>query len=183
MDIQEILNNAVFASRQKELANSPQLLLGEMILKLEAIKNKSLPLFIDLMDKRPMGIESWRGRYAELAIETETFGSVNINEVVHDFGDGYKSYNIEKIGKENPTVEEWIEVLKKAIGRSFCGYKGDNFLMSKNTPVWLAEYGNSSFKINNEPIDEENYSNYKSVYFIDVEEKNDKVYLITKIEN
>ena len=55
--------------------------------------------------------------------------------------------------------------------------------MGKGTPVYLAEYGNSSFKIDDKPLDEENYSNYKTVYFIDVKEEDDKVYLVTGIED
>jgi len=183
MDIQHILDNAVAKARQEELTNSPQLLLGEIILKLEQVKNKKLPLFIDLMDKRPMGINSWRGSYCELAIKTENLGWYNTDIIEYESKEfDYKTYKQKSIGKKNPTVEEWIDVLKKAIGKTFTGYKGGNYLMSKNTPVWLAEYGNSSFKIDNNPIDEENYSNYKEVYFVDVKEEKDKVYLITKIE-
>jgi hypothetical protein len=158
MDIQTMLNNAVKAQRNEELKNSPQLLLGEMILKLEAVKDQSKPLFIDLMDKRPTDIGSWRGSYCELSIGTEG-------------GD-----------KENPTVRDWIKRLKQTIGKTFTGYKGGDFLMGKNTPVWLAEYGESSFKIDDKPLDKKDYSNYKSVFFIDVREDEGKVYLITKIE-
>ena len=182
MNLQTFLDNAVAKARQEEVANSPQLLIGELILKLEQVKNKKLPLFIDLMDKRPMGINSWRGSYCELAIETESLGCYNTDIVEYESKEfDYKTYKHKSIGKENPTVEEWIGVLKEAIGKTFTGYKGGNYLMSKNTPVWLAEYGNSSFKIDDKPIDEENYSNYKSVYFVDVKEEKDKVYLITKI--
>lgn len=180
MDFQTMLDNAVQAERQKELKNSPQLLLGELILKLESVKNKEIPLFIDIMDKRPKGIASWRGSYCELAIQTEDFGNYNGDKVTYksEYGDSYEDINI---GKENPTVAEWIDVLKEAIGKTFVGYKGGDFLMSKNTPVWLAELGSSSFKINDEEIDEKDYNNYKSVYFIDIKELDDKVYLITKI--
>lgn len=182
MDLQTILNNAVAAKRAERLKNSPQLMLGEMILKLEAIREKNKPLFIDIMDKRPKGINSWRGIYAELAIQTEDFGSYQTSEIeiVCEWGNIYK---YKQIGKESPTVAEWIEVLKEAVGKTFTGYKGGDFIMRKNTPIYLAEYGCSSFKIDDKPIDEKEYSNYKTVYFIDVKEKDDKVYLITGIEN
>lgn len=180
IDLQTMLDNAVQAQRQEELKNSPQLLLGELILKLEAVKNKKLPLFIDLMDKRPMGIGSWRGSYCELAIETEGFGCYN-GELEKDYGD-FQVYKQVSIGCKNPTVTQWIKVLKEAIGKTFVGYKGGDFLMSKNTPIWLAEYGSSSFIIDNKPIDEKDYSNYKQVFFVDVNEEKDKVYLVTKIE-
>jgi len=178
MDLQTMLTNAVQAGRQEELKNSPQLLLGEMILKLKAIKNKELPLFVDIMDKRPKGIDSWRGSYCELSIQTEDFGNYQ-GKIEKDYGD-FQTHEQISIGKENPTVAEWIEVLKEAQGKTFTGYKGGDFLMSKNTPVWLAEYSNSSFKTDNKKIDEKDYSNYKSVFFIDVKEEKDKVYLITK---
>lgn len=181
MDLQTIINNQMAASRAEELKNSSQLMLGEMILKLEAVKNKELPLFIDIMDKRPMGIDSWRGIYAELAIQTESFGNYNTDIVTYESSYG-NSYEQKKIGKENPTVAEWIEVLKEAVGKTFVGYKGGDYTMGKNTPVYLAEYGSSSFKIDDKEIDTKNYSNYKTVYFLDVQEQEDRVYLITGIE-
>jgi len=171
MDIQNILDNAVKTQRQEELKGSDQLMLGELILKLEAVKNKDLPLFVDFMDKRPKGIDSWRGIYAELSIQTEGFGAYNT-------GDSYKQ---KSIGKENPTVAEWIEVLKEAVGKTFVGYKGDDFLMGRNTPVWLAERGESSFKIDTKKNGEEDYKNYKNVFFVDVDEQKEKVFLVTKV--
>ena len=161
--MQTLIDNAIAKGRQEELATSPQLLLGELILKLEAVKNKELPLFIDIEEKRPMGIDSWRGSYCELAIQTERFGSYQTDEVEKEFDDGDIFYKHKEVGKENPTVAEWIEVLKEVIGKAFTGYKGGNFLMSRNTPVWLSEYGMGS-----------------TVYFIDVKEEDEKVYLVTK---
>lgn len=182
MDLQRILTNELKTQRAEELKKSPQLLLGEMILKLEAISNKELPLFIDLMDKRPMGIDSWRGSYDELSITTESFGNYNTDEVEYksEYGDSYKQ---KSIGKENPTVAEWIDVLKEAVGKTFVGYKGGDFTMGKGTPVYLAEYGQASFKTDNNEIDKKDYSNYKTTYFIDVREEKDKVYLITAFED
>ena len=183
MDLQTMLDNAVAAKRAEELKNSPQLLLGELILKLEAVKNKDLPLFIDLMDKRPNGIGSWRGIYAELAIQTEDSGSYQTEEIEKQFDDGYVIHKQRSIGKKNPTVAEWIDVLKEAVGKTFIGYKGGDFVMGKGTPVYLAEYGNSSFKIDDKEIDKKDYSNYKTTYFIDIREEKNKVYLITAFED
>ena len=183
IDFQTMVNNAVTAQRAEDLKNSPQLLLGELILKLEAVKNKDLPLFIDLMDKRPKGIDSWRGVYAELAIQTEDFGSYQTKETEKKFDDGDVFYKHKSIGKENPTVAEWIDVLKEAAGKTFTGYKGGDFTMGKGTPVYLAEYGDSSFKTDDKEIDEKDYSNYKTTYFVDVKEEKDKVYLVTAFEH
>lgn len=184
MDLQTILNNAVDAGRQQELANSPQLLLGEMILKLESISDKSKPLYIDLMNKRPMGLDSWRGIYKELAIQTKSLGSYNTDQVEKENPEyGITIWKKKEIGKENPTVGEWIGVLKESIGKTFNGYKGGEFTMSKNTPVWLAECGNISFNTDGKDIDEKNWSNYKKTYFVDVIEKDDRVYLVTAFED
>ena len=150
----------------------PQLLLGEIILKLEAVKNKKLPLFIDLMDKRPMGIDSWRGDYGELSIQTEDFGQYNTGIVKEKtpYGD---MHEMKIIGCENPTTAEWIGVLKEAVGKMFVGFKGGDFLMSEDTPVYLAEYGEAYFKTGDRIADR--------VYFVDVREDADKVYLITEL--
>lgn len=183
MDMQTMLNNAVEAQRQEELKNSPQLLLGEMILKLEAVADKSKPLYIDIRDLRPMGIDSWRGRYAELAIQTKSMGSYNSDEVEREYPEyGMTIYKPVTLGKKNPTVSQWIEVLKEAVGKTFTGYKGGDFTMGKNTPVWLAEYSDAGFMLDDKPLDGENYSNYKDVYFVDIREEKDRVYLVTKVE-
>ena len=183
MDLQTLLNNEVAAQRAEKLKNSPQLLLGELILKLESVKNKDLPLFINLMDKRPKGIDSWRGVYAELAIQTEDFGSYQTKEIEKKFDDGDIFYKHKSIGKENPTVAEWIDVLKEVVGKTFTGYKGGDFTMGKGTPVYLAEHGNSSFKTDDKEINEKDYSNYKTTYFVNVREEKNKVYLITAFED
>jgi len=161
MELQELMDNMIVARRAESLKNSPQLLLGELILKLEAVKNKNLPLFIDMTDERPMGIDSWRGSYDELAIQTASLGSYSTDVIEKEFSWG-TIYKSKGIGKKNPTVAEWIEVLKEAQGKTFTGYKGGDFLMTKNTPVWLSEHGVAD-----------------NIYFVDVREIEDKVYLVT----
>ena len=181
MNLETTIPNTIKEQKQEELKSSDQLMLSELISKLEAVKNKELPLFIDIMNKRPKGINSWRGCYAKLAIQTkdfgyyDTYGSEGKTEHI-------KSYKQKTIGKENPTVKEWIVILKKIIGKTFTGYKGGNFTMEKNTPVYLAEYSNASFKIDDKELDTKNYTNYKNVFFVDVKEQDKKVILVTKIE-
>ena len=67
MNIQTIINNEIRARRAEELKTSSQLLLNEIVLKLETIKDKTKPIFIDILEKRPKGIASWIGSYCELA--------------------------------------------------------------------------------------------------------------------
>ena len=118
MNLQEVLDNAVNAQRNEKLKTSPQLLLGELILKLEAVEKKDLRICFDFEYAFPTHLSSWRGSYCELAISFEFEGNA-------------------------PTVEEFLKKLNSAIGQTFTGYKGGDFTMGKNTPVWVANYGNS----------------------------------------
>lgn len=65
-------------------------------------------------------IDSYRGYYSDLQIEY----SQDIKEAL--------------------TTEELIKKLKKAIGKTFYGYKGGEFEMHEGTVVWLSNYGKTS---------------------------------------
>lgn len=116
--LQSILNNTIKAQRQKQMKTSPQFTLGEIILKLEAIKNKKLPVIFDIKKYHPIGIDSWRGSYCELALEYSTSAEVL-------------------------SLAEFTKILKDTIGKTLTGYKEGDFLMGKTTPVWVANYGES----------------------------------------
>lgn len=62
-------------------------------------------------------LRSYRGYYADLAFEPE---------------DGIT------------TVGVVIERCRAAMGREFTGYKGGEFLMGENTPLWVSGYGYAS---------------------------------------
>ena len=99
--------------------------MGELILKCEAIAAKDYKrsggeapwVEFDFCGARPVGMDSWRGIYAELAINFEF--------------DGYTH------------LPDFIKMLKEANGATFTGYKGGEFTMSRSTPVWVANYGKS----------------------------------------
>lgn len=118
MDIQTMLNNAVTSARKESLAKSPQLTLGELILKLDAVSDKSKEVSFAFEYARPTEFDSWRGSYCELAI-----------------GFDFES--------KNPTTEEFLSKCREAVGKTYQGYKGGDFTMSRQTPVWVANYGNS----------------------------------------
>jgi hypothetical protein len=67
---------------------------------------------------KPTGVSSWRGDYAELAIEFNDKG-------------------------EPMLLTEFIALLENAIGKSFEGWKGGNFMMERNTRLWVANPGHS----------------------------------------
>ena len=127
LDVQTYIENAVRVSRQESLANSDQLTLGELILKIEpmlqnqdSIKEKyehEARVVYDFEYLFPLSIDSWRGIYRELALD----------------------YNVEGTPM---AVSEFFKMLKGTIGTTFEGYKGGDFLMTKQTPIWVANYGN-----------------------------------------
>ena len=96
---------------------STQLKLGQIIEGLEAIESKDQKhVFFDFSHAFPTSLASWRGVYAELALGFSFDGNA-------------------------PTVDKQLNALKDAIGAHFEGYKGGMFRMSKDTPVWVANYG------------------------------------------
>lgn len=116
MDLQQMFNDFVDAARVDRLNNSSQLTLGVLILKLEAIEDKELQIVFDDGFYHPVKLDSWRGSYAELALD-------------------YSSSN------EKMMLSPFIWMLKQAIDRAYQGYKGGDFLMSEDTPIWVAGYG------------------------------------------
>ena len=130
MDMQSIFTNAVSKARAESFKKSNQMTLGEMIIKLEGIIEhvkvieKDRPQYqdpdvmFDFEYLRPVCLSSWRGSYSELAIEFS--------------GEG-----------KWLKASEFLIMLKEAVGKTYEGYKGGDFVMGKATPVWVANYGNS----------------------------------------
>jgi hypothetical protein len=122
MGLQEMVTNAVSAMRAEELKDMSVLSLGEIIAKLEAIQEKEKGrdeepwVRFDFGSLVPTTLDSWRGVYAELAI-------------------GYEDV------KDWPKLSVILAEFKSAVGKTFTGYKGGNFKMGRNTPVWVANYG------------------------------------------
>ena len=124
--LQEMMDNAGDASRMKTLALSPQLTLGDIITKLEHLQagldkddlERDPDVHFDFEYIQPTSFQSWRGIYKELAL-------------------GFA------IDGEAPKLSKFIEQCKECLGKSFYGYKGGDFIMSKRTPVWVANNGNS----------------------------------------
>ena len=116
----------LFAAFQKARDNrfraSDQLSLGDIIEACEKAlaereEGKSVPyVCYDFADTFPTDIDSWRGSYAELALNYRSEG-------------------------EEMKLPDFIAMLKKADGGTFHGYKGGEFTMSLNTPVWVANHG------------------------------------------
>ena len=91
--------------------------LGELIDTLKSFPKDCL-VFIKPYDLIPIEFDSYRGYYDQLALNYDINGSC--------------------------TVEKLLKLAKKSVKKTFIGYKGGNFLMTKNTPVWISNYGNTS---------------------------------------
>lgn len=126
MDLQTMLDNATEHMRAEVMKTSRQLTLGELIIKLEAIPIKvgddEQEVRFDFGSFYPNGLMSWRGSYRELAI---------------DYSDKWDDNN------KPPKLSQFIKELKEAIGKTYEGYKGGDFIMGKTTPIWVAHYGDS----------------------------------------
>ena len=122
MDLQAMMEGAMAKRRTEVLKSSPQILLGELILKLESVPDKTLGVVYDFDSMCPGTINSWRGSYDELALS-------------FDHPEGLP-----------PSVNCLLKELRGAIGKTYTGYKGGEYLMGKNIPVWVDNYGESGDK-------------------------------------
>ncbi len=123
--------------RKKRFAESNQLSLGQIIEKLEVLAEKSkeqeeerdepMQVDYDFGTCIPTKLASWRGNYSELAL-------------------GYmlSGYDNDKDHFAKTTVHELLAEMKSAMGKVFDGWKGGEFMMGENTPVWVDNQGNAS---------------------------------------
>jgi hypothetical protein len=80
----------------------------------------------------PRSVHSYRGYYDHLAVSFETQYERNRR---HD-----------PSGKTSNScrVPEFLQTLRNAIGQTFSGWKGGNYMMTAETPVWAASTGDAT---------------------------------------
>jgi len=75
-------------------------------------------------------------------------------EVVFDVGgyphnpDSYRGYYSDLAFSNNDTAitaGEFLDVATACLGKTFYGYKGGDFVMRGDTPLWMAEYGTTLY--------------------------------------
>ena len=93
--------------------------LGQMIAMLGTCKPDSTVSY-DFGGFVPTGIDSYRGYYNHLSV-------------------GYVEYSQDK----EVTVTHLLEWCREVNGKTLTGYKGGDFKMDDNTPLWAANYGES----------------------------------------
>ena len=69
-----------------------------------------------------VNLHSYRGYYEDLSIGEEDSGPVS-------------------------TVSELLTACKEAVGKEFTGYKGGEFVMGHDTPLWVAGYGKTGKRL------------------------------------
>lgn len=115
MNIQETIE--LMSKSWRQSRGQYHLTLGKVIKQLGSetgskVFDSELPIeFID--GGSPCSPHSYRGYYSDLAFET------------------------------GPTikVKDFLEMCQKALGKTFVGYKGGDFVMGEDTPLWRANYG------------------------------------------
>ena len=112
MDMQALVNAL---NKSGELERSKyHMTLGSMIAALEGMDGDA-PVFFNTNDCTvgPCEAHSYRGYYSDLAF------------------------------KKGPrtTVEAFLKDCRDSLGETFQGYKGGDFVMHNDTPLWCAEYG------------------------------------------
>lgn len=88
--------------------------LGDLIDAIEACP-PTWHVYFDFCQCVPTTLASYRGFYDHLAIAFETDGQM--------------------------AVEALLAELRQAVGNVFWGYKGGEYTMTENTPVWVANRG------------------------------------------
>lgn len=88
--------------------------LGELIDTLKALPPTHDVKFDN--GRVPTDICSWRGSYDELTIDSEP-------------------------GADRMSVKALLSLAKSADGDTFTGYKGGEYVMNRDTPVWADPYG------------------------------------------
>lgn len=130
MNIQDI-HEQVKKQRELRFKGNQQLSLGEFITVLESVDLKYdeetyKDVEFDFGTALPTQLDSWRGSYDEIALGYKLSGYDNNSEHF-----------------ANTKADKLLEHLKSAIGKEYTGWKGGEFIMDENTPVWVANCGHS----------------------------------------
>ena len=115
MDIQALMD--AISDGARTARKDYHLTLESMSDKILELGDKSIPVVLDYDRTQSVGdLDSYRGYYADLAFQPTS--------------------TIE-------TADKVLVRLKLAHGSTFEGYKGGEFLMDGDTPLWVAHYGST----------------------------------------
>lgn len=101
-----------------------QMTLGELIAALKRMPANEVVIF-DFGRFVPQDLYSYRGYYEDLAV-------------------GYAQVDWD----DQPKVSAFLASLEAAVGKSFYGWKGGNYTMDTDTPVWVStERGDAGYTV------------------------------------
>lgn len=127
---QIFVESGVRKMRAASFAKSAQLNIGELLGLLKDIpmdhNGEPVTISFDFGTAYPDGLSSWRGAYSELAIN-------------YSLG-GYDNNNASQFAHRD--LKDFVEELEAAVGKEYQGWKGGDFMMSLETPLWVANDGN-----------------------------------------
>lgn len=114
MDFQKMFD--MMSAQARQTRSLYHVTLGALI---DALKDVDLDMQVlvrskDGVDTFPGRFSSYRGYYADLSLSE---------------------------GSEPMTVDTLLSQAEVALGSTFEGYKGGDFVMGHDTPLWFAEYG------------------------------------------
>ena len=122
MDIQAMLEALSDRDRAAKFKNSGQLTIGMLIEELQNTGQPDFPVTFDFGGCFPVELTSWRGIYKEAALDYVAYGE----------------------GKRPLKVAELINHLKDSLDKPQQGYKGGEFVMTVDTPIWADKWGESN---------------------------------------
>jgi hypothetical protein len=140
-------------SLASKIESAKEYSLGKFIKDLEGLKqDKEI-----LIEKYyyPNGLYSWRGSYCQLALDWK---------------------------KEKVVVKQLLKIAKSALNTTMTGYKGGEFFMDKNTPIHIADYGDSCFE-HKKYLYNKKEKRYYDVKLIGIEDKGNFYKLKVRTEN
>lgn len=139
IDLQDLINTMNdLASKER---GNYHLTYGDLVNVLKAAPPDAV------FDERVTGIGSYRGYYTDIALFTQENGFTCSDEE-YDYNSGFENYA--KWEQEHTTycqelpknANELGALLESIIGQDFIGYKGGNFTISEDTPLWLEGQSN-----------------------------------------
>lgn len=107
--------------------------LGSFIAALEKLLPEA-DVFFDFCYLRPTDFASYRGYYSDLSL-------------------GFS------VDHEYVKAGELLASAKKCLGKTFEGYKGGDFVMDADTPLWVANYGDTGWRIVGVRVEDYTFTN------------------------
>lgn len=106
----------------QKMRSNTMFTLGNLIDELEKYP-RNWEVLIEPFHLVPLSFYSYRGYYHDLCLTYST--------------------REESLG-EKMSVGKLLDMCNEANGKEFCGYKGGDFLMNRETPIWVSDYDYST---------------------------------------